>query len=219
MAKNVSPENNGSEAVVDSGVGIPDRLERLWAPYRMDYIVANKATTAGKDESNGKDDLHSPNRRNPFVDLPSQSDEDALIVARGKKVYCVLNLFPYNAGHMLIVPYRQVAELEELTAEESLEMMSFAQQAIKTLKQVSRPHAVNAGFNLGRASGGSVADHLHMHIVPRWAGDANFMTVIDGVKVLPQTLRQTRQLLADAWISESPLSELLDTDQAVGEDR
>ena len=166
-------------AYVDSGTGEPDRLERLWAPYRMAYI-----TKRTKD---------------PFVEAPKGSDEDGLIIARGKEVYALLNLFPYNAGHLMVVPYRKVADLEELTAGECAEMMSFAQFAIRTLKRVSQPQAVNVGFNLGKAAGGSVSDHLHMHVVPRWPGDSNFMTIVDGTKVLPQLLQETRALLAKAW--------------------
>ncbi|MCQ9342501.1 HIT family protein [Corynebacterium kozikiae] len=177
---------------VDQGVGTPDLLTRLWAPYRMAYIVKDAADSPGGS------------RRNPFVSLPEHSDEESLIVARGEHVYCVLNLYPYNPGHMLVVPYREVSELELLTEAESHELLAFAQRAIRALKEVSRPDAVNAGFNLGRASGGSVAQHLHMHIVPRWSGDANFMTVIDGTKVLPQTLKETRALLADAWVNLPP---------------
>lgn len=185
--------------MIDRGAGEPDRLERLWAPYRMHYIADNGA--AKDDAGHEAADSSSSNgrSRNPFVELPSRSDEDALIVARGELVYCVLNLYPYNAGHLMVVPYRQVANLEDLTDEEMAELMAFGQRAIRTLKKVSRPHALNVGFNLGRASGGSVGEHLHMHVVPRWSGDANFMTVIDGVKVLPQMLRDTRALLADAW--------------------
>ena len=173
------------ESYTDRGYGVDDRLERLWAPYRMTYI-ADRGAAAERPA-------------NPFVELPQRSDEDALIVARGELVYCVLNLFPYNPGHMMVLPYREVANLEDLTVAESTELFAFAQQAIRTLKAVSRPHAINAGFNLGRASGGSVAEHLHMHIVPRWTGDANFMTVIDNTKVLPQTLKDTRALLAEGW--------------------
>lgn len=165
----------------DSGVGQPDRLARLWAPYRMNYIA---------DRTPGED---------PFEEIPKGSDEDGLIVARGELVYCLLNLFPYNSGHMMVVPYRRVANLEDLTFEESCELMAFTQRAIRTLKAVSNPQAVNVGLNLGKASGGSIADHLHVHVVPRWAGDANFMTVIGGTKVLPQLLRDTRALLAQAW--------------------
>ncbi|TWT24570.1 HIT domain-containing protein [Corynebacterium canis] len=174
------------DSFVDQGLGTPDRLERLWAPYRMHYI----AQGANEDEGRFRD---------PFLEVPRMSDEEGLIVARGELVYCVLNLFPYNSGHMLVVPFRKVAEFEHLTPPEMTELMLFGQTAIRALKQVSRPHAINLGFNLGRSSGGSVGDHLHMHVVPRWSGDANFMTIIDGVKVLPQVLRETRALLARAW--------------------
>lgn len=183
---NTEQHQMSDNVYVDSGYGEPDRLTRLWAPYRLNYITKR-----------GVHEAKPPH--NPFVDLPKKSDEEALIVARGELVYTILNLFPYNPGHMMVIPYREVANLEDLTAEESAEMMRFAQHAIRALKKVSKPDAVNVGFNLGKASGGSVASHLHMHVVPRWAGDANFMTVIDGAKVLPQALRDTRKLLADGW--------------------
>ncbi|GAA1471336.1 HIT domain-containing protein [Corynebacterium felinum] len=182
----------------DQGVGIPDRLERLWAPYRMNYIV-NK----------GAQHESSPKRKNPFVEIPQMSDEEGLIVARGELVYCVLNLYPYNSGHMMVVPYRQEPNLENLSVAESAELMAFAQTAVKVLKRISQPDACNVGFNLGRSAGGSVGEHLHLHIVPRWNGDANFMTVIEGTKVLPQLLRETRSLLAQGWaslVAEEPLT-------------
>lgn len=187
------------ESYVDGGVGVPDRLVRLWAPYRMSYIVKDAAQVdqAATDQAGKR-----PKRENPFVKIPQLSDEEGLIVARGELVYCVLNLYPYNAGHMMVVPYRQEANLEDLTPEETAELMAFAQKAIRVLKKVSAPEAVNAGFNLGKASGGSVGEHLHMHIVPRWNGDSNFMTIIDGTKVLPQLLRDTRALLAAAWTEQ-----------------
>ena len=168
-----------AEAVVDSGAGEPDRLERLWAPYRMAYIAKRS--------------------KDPFVEAPKGSDEDGLIIARGKTVYALLNLFPYNAGHLMVVPYRKESQLENLTQEESQELMAFAQKAVRVLKRVSRPEAINVGLNLGRASGGSVGDHLHLHVVPRWPGDSNFMTVLDGTKVLPQLLQDTRRVLAEGW--------------------
>ncbi|QPK82475.1 HIT domain-containing protein [Corynebacterium qintianiae] len=169
---------------VERGVGTPDRLERLWAPYRAAYITAEPGGQQAQD---------------PFLAAPQRSDEDGLIVARGKTVYALLNLYPYNSGHLMVVPYRKVAELEELSDEEATELMAFAQKAVRALKTVSRPDAINVGLNLGKASGGSVGDHLHLHVVPRWAGDASFMTVLGGTKVLPQLLRETRELLADAW--------------------
>ncbi|AKK03289.1 HIT family protein [Corynebacterium epidermidicanis] len=183
-----APSNNpahGATSYTDSGAGQPDRLQRLWAPYRMDYI-ASSARKSGE-------------RSNPFVEIPSLPDEDGLVVARGNEVYCVLNLFPYNSGHCMVVPYRQVANLEELTPTEMAELMLFAQTAVKVIKEVSAPDAFNVGFNLGKASGGSVAEHIHLHIVPRWSGDANFMTVLGGTKVLPQLLKDTRSLLAQVW--------------------
>ncbi|WP_438358810.1 HIT family protein [Corynebacterium phoceense] len=167
---------------VDSGVGTPDRLERLWAPFRQAYI-----TDPGRTSTD------------PFVEAPTKSDEDALIIARGEYVYALLNLFPYNAGHLMVVPYRKESQLENLTDEETAELMAFAKKAVRTLKRVSRPEAINVGFNLGKASGGSVGDHLHLHVVPRWAGDSNFMTIIDGTKVLPALLRDTRAVLAAGW--------------------
>ncbi|MEU2252170.1 HIT domain-containing protein [Nocardia xishanensis] len=173
--------------IVDIGAGDPDRLQRIWTPYRMSYIT--EAAGSRPTDATG----------HPFTDIPKMSDEDGLIVARGELVYAVLNLYPYNPGHMMVVPYRRVANLEDLTAAESAELMAFTQRAIRVMKSVSRPHGFNVGLNLGGVAGGSLADHLHQHIVPRWGGDANFITVIGGVKVMPQLLRETRDLLAAAW--------------------
>ena len=175
----IAENHAAEETFVDSGAGEPDRLERLWAPYRMAYIAKRS--------------------KDPFVEAPQGSDEDGLIIARGKSVYALLNLFPYNAGHLMVVPYRKESQLENLTQEESQELMAFAQNAVRVLKRVSHPEAINVGLNLGRASGGSVGDHLHLHVVPRWPGDSNFMTVLDGTKVLPQLLQETRRVLAEGW--------------------
>src|ERR1700761_7134591 len=143
------------------------------------------------------------NRERPFSDIPQLPDEDGLVVARGELVYAVLNLYPYNPGHLMIVPYRRVAELEELTDAESAALMAFTQKAIRVMKAVSRPHGFNVGLNLGHSAGGSLAEHLHMHVVPRWGGDANFITIIGGSKVVPQLLRETRELLAAEWAQQS----------------
>ena len=174
-----------ADELVDRGAGDPDRLERIWTPHRMSYI----AEVVKPVDATGE----------PFTDIPKMSDEDGLVVARGELVYAVLNLYPYNPGHMMIVPYRRVAELEDLTLEESAELMAFAQRAIAVMKKVSRPHGFNVGLNLGGVAGGSLAEHLHLHVVPRWGGDANFITIIGGVKTMPQLLRETRALLASAW--------------------
>lgn len=180
-----------SDAIVDRGAGEPDRLQRLWTPHRMSYILDVPAQQGGSAGSS-----------QPFTDIPTLSDEDGLVVARGELVYVVLNLYPYNPGHLMVVPYRQVSELEDLTLGESAELMAFTQKAIRVIKAVSSPDAFNVGLNLGKSAGGSLAEHLHMHVVPRWSGDANFITVVGETKVIPQLLRDTRRLLADEWAGQ-----------------
>jgi ATP adenylyltransferase len=179
----VDPERS----IVDRGFGDPDHLQRLWTPHRMSYIAE------------AKDQGGSAASSEPFTDIPNLPDEDGLLVARGELVYAVLNLYPYNPGHLMIVPYRRVSELEDLTDGESAALMAFTQKAIRVIKSVSRPHGFNVGLNLGHSAGGSLAEHLHMHVVPRWGGDANFITIIGGSKVIPQLLRDTRELLAAEW--------------------
>lgn len=182
---------DSESSLTDQGVGDPDRLVRLWTPHRMNYIL---------DVPHGRDARQSSQ---PFTDIPALSDEDGLVIARGELVYAVLNLYPYNPGHMMVVPYRRVAELELLTDAESVELMAFTQKAIRVIKEVSRPDGFNVGLNLGKSAGGSLADHLHMHVVPRWSGDANFITVVGQTKVIPQLLRDTRALLASQWNGQS----------------
>jgi ATP adenylyltransferase len=184
------PAREEDRTVVDRGAGEPDHLQRLWTPYRMNYIA----------EAPVHRDTAAPAA--PFTDIPTLSDEDGLVVARGKTVYVVLNLYPYNPGHLMVVPYRRVSELEDLTQEESAELMAFTQKAIRVIKAVSQPMGFNVGLNLGRVSGGSLAEHLHMHVVPRWIGDANFITIIGGTKMIPQLLRETRRLLASEWANQ-----------------
>ncbi|WP_067690004.1 HIT family protein [Nocardia jejuensis] len=193
IAEETAGQQDSAGQIIDCGAGEPDRLQRLWTPYRMSYIVGATADREVPQEDAPKKTGH------PFTDIPQMSDEDGLVLARGQWVYAVLNLYPYNPGHMMVVPYRRVANLEDLTLEESTELMAFTQQAIRVMKQVSRPEGFNVGLNLGGVAGGSLADHLHQHIVPRWSGDANFITVVGGVKVMPQLLRETRALLAGAW--------------------
>ena len=179
------------ESIIDRGVGESDHLQRLSTPYRMSYLA----------EGPLKQDKAS--REQPFSDIPQLSDEDGLVVARGELVYAVLNLYPYNPGHLMVVPYRRVSELEDLTDKETAELMAFTQKAIRVIKNVSRPHGFNVGLNLGESAGGSLAEHLHVHVVPRWGGDANFITIIGDSKVIPQLLRDTRRLLATEWEKQS----------------
>jgi ATP adenylyltransferase len=185
-----SEDHGGDRPIIDRGVGDSDHLQRLWTPYRMSYLAAAPLRT----ENSGS--------AQPFTDIPQLADEDGLVVARGELVYAVLNLYPYNPGHLMVVPYRRVSELEDLTDKESAELMAFTQKAIRVIKNVSHPHGFNVGLNLGTSAGGSLAEHLHVHVVPRWGGDANFITIIGSAKVLPQLLRDTRRLLATEWAKQ-----------------
>jgi ATP adenylyltransferase len=184
------PADSDAGDVVDRGVGEDDHLERLWTPYRMTYLAEAplKRDTSASAE--------------PFTDIPTLPDEDGLVVGRGERVYAVLNLYPYNPGHLMVVPYRRVSELEDLTDDESVELMGFIQKAIRVIKAVSQPHGFNVGLNLGSSAGGSLAEHLHVHVVPRWSGDANFITIVGDSKVIPQLLRDTRRLLAAEWAQQ-----------------
>ena len=179
------------DSIIDRGVGESDHLQRLWTPYRMSYLAE---APLRRDNSS---------QAEPFTDIPQLSDEDGLVVARGELVYAVLNLYPYNPGHLMVVPYRRVSELEDLTDKETAELMAFTQKAIRVIKNVSRPHGFNVGLNLGESAGGSLAEHLHVHVVPRGGGDAHFITIIGDSKVIPQLLRDTRRLLATEWEKQS----------------
>ena len=120
-------------------------------------------------------------------------------MARGERVFAVLNLFPYNPGHLMVVPYRHLADYTDLDDAETTEFTAFTKRALTVIRAVSAPHGFNIGINAGAAAGAGIAAHLHQHLVPRWGGDANFMPVIGQTKVLPQLLGTTRTLLADAW--------------------
>ena len=176
-----------SRAVTD-----PDGLERLWTPHRMAYVRGEADDDTAED----------PRPACPFCRItrdPAASTDDDLVVVRGETAYVVLNLYPYNPGHLMVLPYRHVADYLELDDAETAEVTALTKAALRTIRRVSQPHAFNVGLNLGGAAGGSLSGHLHQHVVPRWSGDANFMTVIGGTKTLPQLLGQTRDLLADAW--------------------
>jgi len=166
--------------------GLGGQLARLWAPYRLAYVASEPGS--GR-ETEGC----------PLCRIPALDDEAGLAVARGEHVYAVLNLHPYNPGHLMVVTYRHVAELEDLTVAESAELSAMTRDAIRTLRAVSAPHGFNVGLNLGSVAGGSLAPHLHQHVVPRWGGDANFITVLGLTKVMPQLLADTRRLLAESW--------------------
>ncbi|MEI6406341.1 MAG: HIT domain-containing protein [Actinomycetes bacterium] len=174
-----------SEAVV--GVGMPDGWQRLWAPHRMEYLSGENRPLAGNEVTC------------PFCDIPALGDEEGLIVYRGVAAYVVMNLYPYNAGHLLICAYRHIADLTDLTDAERIEIFSLTAHAMKVLRKVSNAAGFNLGMNQGAISGAGVAAHIHQHVVPRWGGDANFMPIIGQTKVLPQLLSTTRSDLAAAW--------------------
>jgi ATP adenylyltransferase len=168
--------------------GEPDGFGRLWTPHRMAYIRGENKPA--HDEA-GEDC--------PFCRALTRNDEDGLIVARGTSVYIVLNLYPYNSGHLMAVPNRHVSDYDQLSAAEVAELGAFTQQAMRTVRRVMAPHGFNIGMNQGVVAGAGIAAHLHQHVVPRWGGDTNFMPVVARTRVLPQLLADTRTLLAEAW--------------------
>ena len=175
----------GPELTGQDGVGKPDAFERLWTPHRMAYIKG-EGKPASDDEC-------------PFCRAPKLSDEDGLILARGTQVYAVLNLYPYNPGHLLVCPYRHVSLYVDLTDEETAEFTGLTRAGIRALDAASAPNGYNIGMNQGAAAGAGVKAHLHQHVVPRWPGDQNFMPIIGRTKTLPELLADTRALLAQAW--------------------
>ena len=154
----------------------------LWAPWRLEYV-------GNADELEGC----------IFCRALEGSDEDGLVVHRGVRAFVLLNKFPYASGHLMVAPTRHTGEFGELEADEAVEIHRLASQGIGALAQVYEPQGYNLGWNLGRIAGAGVTDHVHMHVVPRWAGDTNFMPVLGDVKVLPEHLVETRRRLAEAW--------------------
>jgi ATP adenylyltransferase len=156
---------------------------RIWAPWRLAYV---------SDDSNDTDECIFC--ANPAAD----EDEANLIVHRGDSCFVILNLYPYTNGHLMVAPYDHVGTLQEMAAETVAEMMALAQTAMSRLEDVYRPQGYNVGFNQGRIAGAGVEHHIHMHVVPRWAGDNNFMPVIADTKVMPQTIEQSYAALHGA---------------------
>lgn len=166
--------------------GVPDAFQRLWNPHRAAY------QSRGQDQVTGEGNC-------PFCLAPERTDAESLIVHRGQRCFVLLNLYPYNPGHLLVCPYRHVPDLTDLDAEESAEFMAMTQQAMRVLREVAKPSGVNLGINQGKVGGAGIAAHLHQHLVPRWGGDTNFMPIIAQTKNLSVTLGETQQLLAEAW--------------------
>jgi ATP adenylyltransferase len=176
-----------SDQSISGGAGMPDSWQRLWAPHRMSYLEGENRPLAGNEIVC------------PFCRIPSLDDEAALIVARGSQAYVVMNLYPYNAGHLLVCTFRHVAELPDLTESERNEVQALTAHGMKVLRKVSNAIGFNIGINQGEVSGAGIAGHFHQHIVPRWGGDANFMPIIGKTKVLPKLLQESRAQLAAGW--------------------
>ena len=176
----------------ESGAGfaaIPDAFQRLWTPHRLVYIESGQQPA---------DDAC------PFCRAPELDDEQALIVARGESAYVLLNLYPYNSGHLLVCPYRHIAQYDEATAAEVAEIGELTQTAMRVLTATSGCQGFNIGMNQGRIAGAGIAAHLHQHIVPRWSLDSNFFPIIAGTKAVPRLLGEVRDEVSRAWPSDSP---------------
>lgn len=165
---------------------VPDAFQRLWTPYRFAYIESNHAQAPADDEC-------------PFCEAPRMTDEQSLIVARGEHAYVLLNLFPYNSGHLLVCPYRHVSTYDLATPDEIAEIGSLTQTAMRVLTETANVQGFNIGMNQGRIAGAGIAEHLHQHVVPRWATDSNFFPIIAGTKAVPRLLGDVREEIAKAW--------------------
>jgi ATP adenylyltransferase len=166
-------------------------MEHLWSPWRMAYL----RTEDSSGEPGGC----------IFCDLPAQNDDDAaLIVRRGRLAYAILNRYPYNNGHLLIVPFQHVPSLENLEPAVLAEMMQLVNEALAALRAMYKAEAFNLGANIGAAAGAGIAGHVHMHVVPRWPGDTNFLTTLAATRVIPEDLQDTLRLARQHWPGSAP---------------
>ncbi len=169
---------------LESMSSMQDDFQRLWTPHRLIYLQTGQ---------------QPPDDECPFCLGPGKTDEDALIVFRGKTCFVLLNLFPYNAGHLLVCPYRHVDTYDAATDEEIAEIALLTQQSMRTLRKVSGTHGFNIGMNQGEVAGAGIAGHLHQHIVPRWSHDSNFFPIIAKTKAMPRLLSDVRETIANNW--------------------
>jgi ATP adenylyltransferase len=170
-------------------------IERLWSSWRAAYVTSDAPSRGGRRHGEGS----------VFSEILASGlpDAETHIVHRGSTCFAIANLFPYSSGHLLIVPYREVPDLDDLDPEETTDLWATVTTATRVLREVYRPEGMNVGLNLGRPAGGSVPDHLHVHVVPRWTGDANFMAVIGGTQTLPEALDLTTSKVTAAWARTS----------------
>jgi diadenosine tetraphosphate (Ap4A) HIT family hydrolase len=167
-------------------------LERLWNGWRMAYVTGETPAAAGPTTGSAS---------SVFTQILESGlgDDETHIVHRGPTCFAIMNAFPYTSGHLMVLPYREVAELDALSAPETAELWATVTDAVTALRAAYRPEGVNVGINLGRAAGGSVSQHLHVHVVPRWVGDVNFMTVVANTRTLPEALDDSATRLRDHW--------------------
>jgi ATP adenylyltransferase len=163
-------------------------MDYLWTPWRYQYI-----TTSGE-----------PGECVFCAAARSAGDRESLIVHRGEHNFVILNRFPYTSGHVMVVPYLHTAEMDQLTEESACEMMSLARASVRHLKSLYRPDGLNVGMNLGKSAGAGIAGHLHLHVLPRWTGDTNFMTAVGETRVLPETLEETWERVRRAFAGNQP---------------
>lgn len=187
MSENTTPEHSTAASVQDSFElpGAPDQFQRLWTPHRTAYV------------SGGQKDYTE--KTCPFCTAPSRSDEESLIVHRGEHAFVILNLYPYNPGHLLICPYRHIPFYDDATEAETIEIAQLTQLAMKVLREVSHNDGFNIGMNQGKVGGAGIANHLHQHILPRWSGDTNFLPIIAHTKTMSRTLDDMRVAIAEGF--------------------
>jgi ATP adenylyltransferase len=175
-------------------------LERLWNGWRATYVTSGGAAggVSSDDVESGRGSVFSRILRSGLPDV------DTHIVHRGEHVFAILNAFPYAVGHTLVLPYREVGDLEALDADETAELWATVTDAVVAMKAAYRPEGVNVGINLGKPAGGSVSEHLHVHVVPRWTGDGNFMTAVANTRTLPEALPDSAAKLRAAWGAVRP---------------
>lgn len=164
-------------------------FERLWNGWRATYV----RSVGSIDPEPGEGSIFTRILRSGLT------DEEAKIVHRGERCFAILNAFPYGTGHTLVLPYREIADLEELDADESAELWATVTDTVRAIKAAYAPDGMNVGLNLGRPAGGSVSEHLHVHVLPRWTGDVNFMTAVANTRTLPEPLDDTAAKIRAAW--------------------
>lgn len=187
MSENTTPEHGTAASVQDSFElpSAPDQFQRLWTPHRTAYV------------SGGQKDYTE--KTCPFCTASSRSDEESLIVHRGEHAFVILNLYPYNPGHLLVCPYRHIPFYDDATEAETIEIAQLTQLAMKVLREVSHNDGFNIGINQGKVGGAGIADHLHQHILPRWSGDTNFLPIIAHTKTMSRTLDDMRVAIAEGF--------------------